>query len=287
MRLVASVRPMVRSAVSGQSALRALSCFRAFVRLCVRVGQEVRRSGGQSPPVRRSASSGFTLLEVIIAFTILALMSGIIFSSFRMSLNSYEKSQERLYVEARKRVLQDHIKRQIGSLFPVRPSASFLDLQAADAQQPQQSRVFAQMPLFSGTSEAVTFATVAPLMLQKNPGLTVVHYGLAQDEFGNTYMGIAEAPYMGQESFTSMVEPPPGKPLALIEDVVNLSFQYYGFDPQSQSYDWFDSWNGEELLAIPQAIRIDYDENHLLVPINASFTGAQFRQGMQRFIQGR
>ena len=57
--------------------------------------------------------------------------------------------------------------------FSVRPSASFLDLQAADAQQPQQTRVFAQMPLFSGTSEAVTFATVAPLMLQKNPGLTV------------------------------------------------------------------------------------------------------------------
>ena len=234
-----------------------------------------------------SASQGFTLLEVIIAFTILGLMSGIIFSSFRMSLNSYQKSQERLDVEARKRVLQDHIKRQIGSLFPVRPSASFLDLQAADAQQPEQTRVFAQMPLFSGTSEAVTFATVAPLMLQENPGLTVVHYGLAQDEFGITYMGIAEAPYMGLESFMSMVEPPPGKPLALIEDVVDLRFQYYGFDPQSQSYDWFDSWNGEELLAIPQAIRIDYDENHLLVPINASVSGGQFRQGMQRFIQGR
>jgi len=264
------------------------------VLLCVRVGQEVRWSGGQPPPVRRSASSGFTLLEVIIAFTILGLMSGLIFSSFRMSLNSYEKSQERLDVEARrldvearKRVLQDLIKRQIGSLFPVRPSASFLDLQGADAQQPQQTRVFAQMPLFSGTSEAVTFATVAPLMLQENPGLTIVHYGLAQDEWGNTYLGAAEASYMGLESFMSMLDPPTRTPLALIEDVVDLSFQYYGFDPQSQSYDWFDSWNGEELLAIPLAIRIDYDEKHLLVPINASFTGGQFRQGMQRFIQGR
>ena len=245
-------------------------------------GQEVRRSG-----VPRSAASGFTLLEVIIAFTILGLMSGIIFSSFRMSLNSYEKSQERLDVEARKRVLQDLIKRQIGSLFPVRPSASFLDLQAADAQQPEQTRVFAQMPLFSGTSEAVTFATVAPLMLQENPGLTIVHYGLAQDDRGNTYLGAAEATYMGLESFRAMLDPPTRTPLALIEDIVDLSFQYYGFDPQSQTYDWFDSWNGEELLAIPLAIRIDYDENHLLVPINASFTGGQFRQGMQRFIQGR
>ena len=234
-----------------------------------------------------SASRGFTLLEVIIAFTILGLMSGIIFSSFRESLNSYEKSQERLDVAARKRVLQDLIKRQIGSLFPVRPSASFLDLQAAEAQQTEQTRVFAQMPLFSGTSEAVTFATVAPLMLQENPGLTIVHYGLAQDDRGNTYLGAAEATYMGLESFRAMLDPPTRTPLALIEDIVDLSFQYYGFDPQSQTYDWFDSWNGEELLAIPLAIRIDYDENHLLVPINASFTGGQFRQGMQRFIQGR
>ena len=234
-----------------------------------------------------SASRGFTLLEVIIAFTILGLMSGIIFSSFRESLNSYEKSQERLDVAARKRVLQDLIKRQIGSLFPVRPSASFLDLQAAEAQQTEQTRVFAQMPLFSGTSEAVTFATVAPLMLQENPGLTIVHYGLAQDDRGNTYLGAAEATYMGLESFRAMLDPPTRTPLALIEDIVDLSFQYYGFDPQSQTYDSFDSWNGEELLAIPLAIRIDYDENHLLVPINASFTGGQFRQGMQRFIQGR
>ncbi len=250
-------------------------------------GQEVRRSGGQPPPLRRSASSGFTLLELTLAFTILGLMAGLIFSSFRMSLNSYEKSQERLDVEARERVLQDLIKRQIGSLFPVRPSASFLDLQDADAQGPEQTRVFAQMPLFSGTSEAVTFATVAPLMLQENPGLTVVHYGLAQDDQGNTFLGADEAPYMGLESFMFMLDPPTETPLALIEDIVDLSFQYYGFDPQSQSYEWFDSWNGEELLAIPLAIRIDYDEKHLLVPINASFTGGQFRQGMQRFIEGR
>ncbi len=293
MNLVASARSVVRSVVCGlRSAvcgLRSVLSPQSSLPVCglrevpgskfqvpssntrqLSGGQVVRWSGGQD--VRRSASSGFTLLEVIIAFTILGLMSGIIFSSFRMSLNSYEKSQERLDVEARKRVLQDLIKRQIGSLFPVRPSASFLDLQTADGQAQQQTRGFAQMPLFVGTSEAVTFATVAPLMLAENPGLTIVHYGLAQDEYGNTYLGAAEAPYMGLESFMSMVDPPPGEPLALIEDVVDLSFQYYGYDPQSLSYNWFDSWMVEELQAVPVAIRIDYDENHLLVPINADFS---------------
>ncbi len=240
----------------------------------------------QVSAVRPSASPGFTLLELIIAFTILGLMAGLMFSSFRMGLSSYEKSQERLDVEARKRVLQDQIKRQIGSLFPVQPSASFLELQEVNDQGGQQARAFAQIPLFSGTSDSMTFATVAPLMMHENPGLTLVHYGLAQDEQGNFYMGITEARYLGLDSFMSMVNPPSEPPLPLIENIVDLRFQYYGYDSQSESYQWFDSWVGEEVLAIPQAIKIDYDENHILVPINASFSGGQLRQAMQRFTQG-
>ncbi|MDA2933886.1 GspJ family type II secretion system protein [Acidobacteria bacterium AH-259-D05] len=231
-----------------------------------------------------SASPGFTLLELIIAFSILGLMATVIFSSFRLSLNSYQKSQERLEVEARKRVLQDQIKRQIGSLYPVRPSASFIDIQNADTQG-QQLPAFSRIPLFYGTPDSVTFASVAPLMLQENPGLTIVRYGLAQDEFGNYFVGAMEARYLGLESFMSMVNSPGGEPLPLIEQVVDLQFQYYGYDAQSETYQWFDSWVGEEMLAVPRAIRIDYDENHLTVPINASFYGTQLRQGFQRLIR--
>ena len=271
-----AVPPGPRSVVSGQgSGVRGQGS-----------GSPGPRVSGQRSAVRSSlsASPGFTLLELMIAFSILGLMAGLIFSSFRLGLNSYEKSQERLEVEARKRVLQDQIKRQIGSLYPVRPSASFLDIQNADSQG-QPLSAFSRIPLFYGTPDSVTFATVAPLMLQENPGLTIVRYGLAQDEWGNYFVGAMEARYMGLESFMAMVDFPSGEPLALIENVMDLEFQYYGYDAQSESYQWFDSWLGEEMLAVPRAIRIDYDENHITVPINASFYGTQLRQGFQRFIQ--
>ena len=231
---------------------------------------------------RRPAARGFTLLELIIAFTITGLMAGVVFSSFRLALSSYEKSQERLEFEARRRVLQDLIKRQIGSLFPVRPSASFIDIQEAEAQG-QQLQAFTGIPLFYGTPDSVTFATVAPLMLQENPGLTIVRYGLAQDEAGDFFLGALEARYMGLGSFMYMVNSPDGEPLPLIERIADLEFLYYGYNPQSESYEWTNSWLGEEMLAIPQAIKISYDENHLIVPINASFYGTQRRQGFQRF----
>ena len=235
-------------------------------------------------PVNRSAASGFTLLELMVAFTILSLMAGVVFSSFRTVLRSYEISQQRLESEARKRVLQDLIKRQIGSLFPVRPSASFMDLQDADSRG-QQLAAFSRTPLFYGSFDSVTFATVAPLMMQENPGLTIVRYGLAQDEFGNYFVGALEDRYMGLDSFMAMVYSPSGEPLPLIEEVVDLEFQYYGYDAQTESYEWFSSWIGEEMLAVPEAVKISYDQNHLIVPINASFSGTGLRQGAQRAIR--
>ena len=65
----------------------------------------------------RSASrnaEGFTLLELMVAFTIMALISVALFFSFRMGLNAYQKGQDRITEEASNRVLEDQIKRQIG-----------------------------------------------------------------------------------------------------------------------------------------------------------------------------
>ena len=241
-------------------------------------------SAAPTPRCRQVNARGFTLLELVIAFTIFGLMAGLVFSSFRLVLNSYEKSQERLGQEARKRVLQDHIKRQIGSLFPVRPSGAFLGIQEGKGQMQLPSAV-SQFPLFDGRPDSVTFVTVAPLVLRENPGLTVVRYGLAEDEWGKYYLGMMETRYVGLESFMGMVEVPLGKPLPLVENVNELRFQYYGYDAENQDYQWFDSWIGEELLAVPDAIRIDYDDSYLIVSSNADFYSSQLGRQFQRLIQ--
>jgi hypothetical protein len=114
-------------------------------------------------------------------------------------------------------------------------------------------------------------------MLQENPGLTIVRYGLAQDDAGEFFLGALETRYLGLGSFMAMVNSPEGEPLPLIERIADLEFLYYGYNPQSESYEWASSWMGEEMAAVPQAITINYDENHLTVPINASFYGTRRR----------
>jgi hypothetical protein len=192
--------------------------------------------------------------------------------SLRLAVNSYQKGQERMEKEAQKRVLEDQIKRQVGSLFPLRPAISMTNLQQT-GMDPAEALAFAQTPLFYGDTVSMTFITVAPLMLEENPGLTVVRYGLAQDERGIHYLGAMEARYLGIDSFTFMVRTPRGKPFPLIEPVRDLRFEYYGYDPQTQSYAWYQAWDTEQLKSTPSAVKIHADERTIVVPINAVYSG--------------
>ncbi len=231
--------------------------------------------------IRPSPMPGFTLLEMIVVLTILGLMAGMIFSSFRLALNSYLKGQERIEVQARQRILIDQIRRQVGSLFPLLPTAAFLKGKAGEVLQWEDGDLLmmSQSPLFLGTPEGMTFVTVVPLILEENPGLSVVSYGLSEDEWGKYYLGAMETRFTGLSSFVLMAGFPLGKPVSLIDSVASLRFEYYGYDSTQQIYEWFDSWNGEEMFSIPSAIRINYNDRHLTMEVNADFLGA-FQGGL-------
>jgi len=232
--------------------------------------------------------SGFTLLELMVAFTILALVSGMVFASLRMALNAYVKSQDRIEEQATRRILFEQIRRQVGSIFPVRPTAGFVAALDPNMGPADPARQFTagQVPLFHGEQDFMTFVTVAPLVLIENSGLTVVRYGLAQDEQGGFYLGAMENRYTGEASFGVMVTAPIGKPLALVENVKYLEFQYYGLDPGTSSYGWFSSWHGDETGTVPEAIRINFNSNYVLVPVNASFLEGNGAGMLRRAISG-
>lgn len=231
---------------------------------------------------------GFTLIEVIVALTLFAIIGGIIFSSLQMSLTIYERSQDRIEEAVRHRALLDLMKRQLGSLYPLRPTAAFASQEGqGTVEDPVDSLMQSQVPLFFGTESHVTFITVAPRTLRRSRGLSVVTYGLAEDEYGDPYVGALEIQFTGTESFLVMADPTglEGKPVTLIPEVDRLAFEYYGYDPQIEGYQWFNYWSGDEMQNVPLAIRIHYNDSHLTVPINANFPGNRLRMGIQNLIQ--
>lgn len=269
-----------------------------ILRLCNKSAMNRQRTGrGASPLTHPEIDSrsegwqcevargcGFTLLELVIALTLFGVMAGIVFSSFRLAMNSYLKSQVKMEEEASRRILKGQIRRQVGSLFPLRPVASFNKagpeselLEGADP-----TRAFA--PLFYGTPDSVTFITVTPLVDFERPGLTVVRYGPAQDEYGDYYLGSMESPFVGLDSFVEMIQVPRGKPLPLIEGVSQIEFEYYGYDSEAQIFDWYSEWFGDERRAVPTAIRILYDKGEVVAMVNASFFGGSVQSGVRNLL---
>jgi type II secretory pathway pseudopilin PulG len=256
---------------------------------------EMNRDSCREADGRSSAQLGFTLLEFLIAFALLALMAAAMFGSFRVAVNSYEKSQTRMDAKARERALEDLIRRQVGSLFPMRATGGFMlteedptelspELQVNSAQA-----LMGQAPLFNGTNQSMTFVTVAPLRLIQNPGLTVVRYGLAEDEWGRPYLGAMETRFSGLGSFQQMVEIPAGKPIPLVEGVEEVAFEYYGYLAELQIYQWFEEWYGDQMMAVPLAVRITAGDRIFVVAINATSFGrgraANIRNARARALQ--
>ena len=234
---------------------------------------------------RSPSNRGFTLIEVVVALTILALMAGIVYGALRIASNTFASSQDRMEKQARERVLKDFMRRQLGSLFPLRPSGSFLpeEGQALESEEPVDSLALSQAPLFEGTARTVTFITVAPFMHLRNPGLTVVTYGRAEDEFGQEYLGAMETRFIDVNSFFYMAGIPSGKPLAIVDGVQDVRFQYRGYNPDSDSFGWFDEWSGELMGTVPSAVRVYYDDQQMTVTINATDLGR--RQAINRALR--
>lgn len=228
---------------------------------------------------------GFALLEVIVALAIFGLMAGVIFSSLQLAGDMYDRTQQTIEEQATRRVLLDQIKRQVGSTFPLHPTAGFVAGEDPQGMaDPVAQLAMSQIVLFHGEPEFMVFLTVAPLVLFENPGLTVVRYGLAQNEFGDYYLGSMESRYLGQRSFEEMIVAPIGRPLALVKDVRQVSFEYYGYIEAAGRWAWLPAWSGAEMVSAPQAVKINFDDQYVLVPVNATVFGGSLGAGVRRAI---
>src|SRR3982751_2335798 len=69
---------------------------------------------GMTPALRRSGGSrqhGFTLLELTIALLLLALMSGVLFGSLKLSANSWDKGEARTERSNEMRLTEEFLRK--------------------------------------------------------------------------------------------------------------------------------------------------------------------------------
>jgi len=194
--------------------------------------------------VRRSgAQGGFTLLELVVALTLMALLSLALYGVISVGARAAGSGERRTEQARRFRIATDVLVRQIRSAAP--------ELAVIEGERDQEA-----LPYFLGESDHIDFITSKP-QGPNNTGLALVSYW---QEDGMLMM--SETPYFlafaedrdGRE-FDDLVLTTP-----LLSDVANLRFSYQRFDGGDEG-SWEDSWDASFEDALPAGVRIELEQS--------------------------
>jgi general secretion pathway protein J len=205
---------------------------------------------------RRNAENqrGFTLIEVTLAFTLLALMLLILYSSFALGSRAEEKVAVRVAANERIRAVEGLLAGYIRSAYPYR-----------NAQGGAAAGI-----VFSGAEESLTFVSALSL-LSGERGLANVTITFTTDDEGKGVLRLQESLPVrlggGQleesEAETSqapVVETRPEEIGGITHDVVlaeNLTLARISYlEVTEDTEEWVADWDGSQRQSLPKAVRI-------------------------------
>ena len=179
--------------------------------------------------------NGFTLIELTIAITLLALIAVTLYGAFYLGQRAVEKSQTRSEESQRLRSAGDLLAGYIRSAYPFR-----------DSRQNQSIR-------FSGQVDRLTFVSALSSGMGGR-GMSEVTISWQGGEDGAGLLALEEKIPVRLES-----EGESGgyrNSVVVGQGIRGLRIEY--LDPQGEEEHWVDQWDGGERKALPRAVRLKY-----------------------------
>jgi general secretion pathway protein J len=176
---------------------------------------------------RCRSQDGFTLLELLIAITLLSLLTGMLFAGFRLGTRHVDRQTTRIERSAQIPAVQD-----------------FLRSRLADAQ-PLLDQTSGSI-VFDGRPDGLDFVSVAPESSAIG-GLqlfTVEFNSAGQLRVRWQLFGIPQLE--SQQSTDGTV---------LLDRVGHVAFQYYGAIPPAKRSAWHQAW--QDMDSLPSLVQID------------------------------
>lgn len=134
------------------------------------------RQNGSSLKRAPEKHGGFTLLELIIALTVLGVIVTIVFGALRVGVRAWEKGERDIETRQRERIVLDRIARQMASIYlPV-------DLPPAEAAP----------YLLRGDAASVEFVSRSAMMPENRAGMVFVRYEVRTDREGDASLWMYE-----------------------------------------------------------------------------------------------
>ncbi len=188
------------------------------------------------------SAAGFTLLEMLIAVTLIAMMAVGLWAVFRMSIRSWSRGTEFIDTNQHHRSIADLVRKQMASTIGV--------FSPADPINNLPSNL-----IFSGAPDNLHFVSVNSLHFMESPGLTLVTYAVKQDSTGDFSLVEEESRYLGQpldeNLFTGQ-----SKPIAVFDNLTSCLFEYFDEGGNDIPAQWVRDWDATDLRRLPAAISI-------------------------------
>ena len=184
---------------------------------------------------RRPSSRGFTLLEVLLAMTALALVTTICYAAFNLGIRAMQAGEVAVVTAQRLRVASDVIIRQLKSAVPY-------------AVRNEDEDVF---PFIYGTGTSLTFITTAGL--SGGGGLTRVTYRV---EGQPPRLIMEESSFLSPDALgqSDAVDKHGERSTVLLDNLESVKFEYMMND--GAETEWRGDWDGHEEETMPAAVRI-------------------------------
>jgi len=167
--------------------------------------------------------TGFTLIEVMIAMTLLALMVAVLYGAFFLGHRAAEKARVRFDKSQTLRSVGEYLGTLIRSAYPYRSSGE------------------GSVP-FSGEKEQLSFVSAVSMGVE---GRGVSKISLSWNGGGGDVTLVEEAPVWAEGH---------GNTITLWKGAEDLTLEY--LDSEDDEERWVNEWDGETKKSLPRAVRV-------------------------------
>ena len=187
---------------------------------------------------KRARAGGFTLLELIVALTLLALMASVLFGALGYAGRSWEGGEAKAESTAEMRLSHGFLRAQL------------------ESQHPMRMRKMPDYPLlFTGTNEELSFAAPLPARITGG-GIWLYRVRIVEENDRGRLVLERMLPDTDAGAFPEFAE---ADRSVLAEDVKALRVDYYGYDAGASRNTsvptWHERWDDRQRL--PILIRIE------------------------------
>ena len=228
----------------------------------------------------KQKQEGFTLLELLISITILAMILGIIMGAMRLASRAFEAGDKQIDKIQHVRVMYDFIMEDIRSMV-VSDSESVKNKRSKSKSKciegdicPERSECSKKAPLFIGEPHRITFLSTNPGLdrsLAKSDYRVVTYYLYNESPFDDEVGDLKGIIMRERELVSQLIYKDFFKPLcdnctsktisddkidnllsiepiSIYKDVVECLFEYYGQRDSDAEPDWHEDWNPLEKI---------------------------------------